>query len=72
MIYHGALRSAGIILADSGAGEVMRNTERMPDVPGPDAAVPFPGFAMEMIVEILQEMAARASAAPKYSMAPEN
>jgi acyl-CoA thioesterase II len=43
---HDVLRSAGIILADAGAGEVMRDTERMPDVPGPDAAVAFPGFGM--------------------------
>jgi uncharacterized protein (DUF427 family) len=43
---HGVLRAAGIVLADSGASEVMRDTERMPDVPGPDAAVAFLGFGM--------------------------
>jgi acyl-CoA thioesterase II len=43
---HDVLRSAGLILADAGAGEVMRDTQRMPDVPGPDAAVAFPGFGM--------------------------
>ena len=43
---HGVLRAAGIVLADSGASEVMRDTERMPEVPGPDAAVAFPGFGM--------------------------
>jgi uncharacterized protein (DUF427 family)/acyl-CoA thioesterase len=43
---HGVLRSAGIVLADSGADDVMRDAERMPDVPGPDAAVAFPGFSM--------------------------
>ena len=43
---HGVLRSAGIFLADSGAGDVIRNAEPMPDLPGPDAAVPFPGFGM--------------------------
>lgn len=43
---HDVLRGAGIILADSGASEVMRDTERMPNVPGPDAAVAFPGFGM--------------------------
>jgi len=43
---HGVLRSAGIVLADSGAGDVMRDVERMPEVPGPDAAVAFPGFGM--------------------------
>lgn len=42
----GVLRAAGIVLADSGASEVMRHTERMPDVPGPDAAVAFTGFGM--------------------------
>lgn len=40
------LRSAGMILADCGASEVMRDAERMPDVPGPDAAAAFPGFGM--------------------------
>lgn len=43
---HGVLRAAGVVLADSGASEVMRDTERMPDVPEPDAAVAFPGFGM--------------------------
>jgi acyl-CoA thioesterase II len=42
----GVLRSAGILLADSGAADVMRAAEEMPDVPGPDAATPFPGFSM--------------------------
>jgi acyl-CoA thioesterase-2 len=43
---HGVMRSAGIMLADSGAGDVMRGVERMPDVPGPGEAVAFPGFGM--------------------------
>lgn len=43
---HGKLRSAGMVLADSGARDVIRATEGMPDVPGPDAAVAFPGFGM--------------------------
>lgn len=42
----GVLRSAGIVLADSGADEVMRDVEPMPDLPGPEAAVPFAGFGM--------------------------
>lgn len=42
----GVLRSAGLLLADSGADDVMRDVQPMPDVPGPDAAVPFPGFGM--------------------------
>ncbi|WP_156688049.1 DUF427 domain-containing protein [Mycobacterium sp. Marseille-P9652] len=42
----GVLRSAGLVLADSGAGDVMRDTEPMPDVPGPDSAVSFQGFGM--------------------------
>ncbi|MEB4212185.1 DUF427 domain-containing protein [Mycobacterium sp. 94-17] len=43
---HGVLRSAGVVLADSGAGDVMRDVEQMPEVPGPDVAVPFAGFGM--------------------------
>jgi len=43
---HGVLRSAGIVLADSGAADVMRDVEPMPDVPGPEGAQPFPGFGM--------------------------
>lgn len=43
---HGVLRSAGVVLADSGADDVMRNVQRMPEVPGPDEAVPFSGFGM--------------------------
>jgi acyl-CoA thioesterase II len=42
----GVLRSAGMVLADSGAVDVMRAADAMPDVPGPDGAVPFPGFGM--------------------------
>ncbi|OBH93718.1 DUF427 domain-containing protein [Mycobacterium sp. E2733] len=42
----GVLRSAGMVLADSGAGDVMRDTEPMPDLPGPEAALSFPGFGM--------------------------
>lgn len=43
---HGVLRSAGILLADSGAEDVIRHAAPMPEVPGPDAAVPFAGFGM--------------------------
>lgn len=43
---HGVLRSTGIVLADSGAGDVMRHVQRMPEMPGPDEAVPFSGFGM--------------------------
>ncbi|GAB3014698.1 DUF427 domain-containing protein [Mycobacterium bourgelatii] len=43
---HGKLRSAAIVLADSGARDVIRDTEGMPDVPGPETAVAFPGFGM--------------------------
>ncbi|BBZ71761.1 DUF427 domain-containing protein [Mycobacterium paraseoulense] len=42
----GVFRSAGLVLADSGAGDVMRDAEPMPDVPGPESAVSFPGFGM--------------------------
>lgn len=43
---HGILRSAGIVLADAGAGDVMRDVEPMPDLPGPEAAIPYTGFGM--------------------------
>lgn len=43
---HGVLRSVGLLLADSGAADVMRDTPSMPDVAGPDAAVGFPGFGV--------------------------
>ncbi|BBY21997.1 hypothetical protein MSTO_22020 [Mycobacterium stomatepiae] len=42
----GTLRSAGLLLADSGAADVMRDVEKMPDVVGPDQALPFAGFGM--------------------------
>ncbi|OBH83598.1 DUF427 domain-containing protein [Mycobacterium sp. E2989] len=42
----GVLRSAGIVLADSGAEDVMRDSEPMPQVPGPESAVSFQGFGM--------------------------
>lgn len=43
---HGVLRSAGLVLADSGAADVMRDVAEMPGVPGPEDAHPFAGFAM--------------------------
>jgi acyl-CoA thioesterase II len=43
---HDALRSAGILLCDSGATSVIGHVVAMPDVPGPDEAIPFAGFAM--------------------------
>ena len=43
---HGALRSVGLLLADSGADDVMRDSAPMPDTPGPEAAVQFAGFGM--------------------------
>jgi acyl-CoA thioesterase II len=42
----GALRSAGILLCDSGAPDVIRDVMAMPDVRGPEAAIPFLGFGM--------------------------
>ncbi|BBX18087.1 acyl-CoA thioesterase [Mycolicibacterium duvalii] len=43
---HDTLRSIGLVLTDSGAPDVIRDVEQMPDVPGPDHAVPFAGFGM--------------------------
>lgn len=43
---HGSLRSAGVLLADSGSPDVIRDAPRMPDVPGPAAATGFAGFGM--------------------------
>ena len=42
----GTLRTAGLLLADSGAADVIRDVEPMPDVAGPDDALPFTGFGM--------------------------
>jgi acyl-CoA thioesterase/uncharacterized protein (DUF427 family) len=42
----GALRSAGVLLCDSGTASVIGHVLAMPDVPGPEDAVPFDGFAM--------------------------
>ena len=41
-----SLRTAGILLCDSGAPDVIRDAVAMPDVPGPEAAIPFAGFGM--------------------------
>lgn len=41
-----SLRSAGILLCDSGASSVIGHVVAMPDVPGPEEAIPFGGFAM--------------------------
>ncbi|HKV18742.1 MAG TPA: DUF427 domain-containing protein [Mycobacterium sp.] len=43
---HGVLRTAGLLLADSGAEDVIRDVAEMPDVAGPEAASPFTGFGM--------------------------
>lgn len=43
---HDSLRCVGLLLADSGAPDVIRDVEPMPDVPGPESAVPFAGFGM--------------------------
>jgi uncharacterized protein (DUF427 family)/acyl-CoA thioesterase len=43
---HDSLRCVGLLLADSGASDVIRDVEPMPEVPGPDAATPFAGFSM--------------------------
>lgn len=43
---HDSLRCVGLLLADSGASDVIRDVEAMPEVPGPDAATPFAGFSM--------------------------
>jgi acyl-CoA thioesterase II len=42
----GTLRSAGMLLCDSGARNVIGHVVAMPDVPGPGDAEPFDGFAM--------------------------
>lgn len=41
-----SLRAAGILLCDSGAPDAIRDVAAMPDVPGPEAAIPFTGFGM--------------------------
>ena len=43
---HGVLRSAGLVLADAGAPDVMRDVDPMPSVPPPHECVPFTGFGM--------------------------
>ena len=43
---HGALCCAALVLADSGAPDLIRDQPPMPDVPGPDAAENFPGFGV--------------------------
>lgn len=43
---HDSLRCVGLLLADSGASDAIRDVESMPDVPGPESAVPFAGFNM--------------------------
>lgn len=43
---HGVLCCAAIVLADSGATDLIRGQPPMPDVPGPDAAEGFPGFGV--------------------------
>lgn len=43
---HGSLRSVGLLLADSGAEDVIRDSAPMPDTPGPEDAVQFAGFGM--------------------------
>jgi uncharacterized protein (DUF427 family)/acyl-CoA thioesterase len=43
---HDSLRSVGLLLMDSGSPDVIRHSDPMPDVPGPEGAVPFPGFAL--------------------------
>ncbi|OBF30464.1 acyl-CoA thioesterase [Mycobacterium sp. ACS4331] len=43
---HGVLRSAGLLLADTGGPDAIRDTAPMPDVPGPEGAVSFAGFGM--------------------------
>lgn len=41
-----SLRSVAILLCDSGAPDVIRDVVAMPDVPGPEGAIPFAGFGM--------------------------
>lgn len=41
-----SLRAVGLLLCDSGAPDVIRDVTPMPDVPGPEAAIPFSGFGM--------------------------
>ncbi len=43
---HDSVRTTGILLADSGAPDVIRYAAAMPDVPGPQDAIAFEGFAM--------------------------
>lgn len=42
----GVLRTVGLLLSDSGAGDVFRDVEAIPDVGTPDEAQPFAGFGM--------------------------
>jgi acyl-CoA thioesterase II len=43
---HGSLRSVGLLLTDTGAPDAIRDAAAMPDVPGPEATVSFPGFGV--------------------------
>lgn len=43
---HGKLCSTGLLLLDGGAEEVVRGVQDMPEVPGPEDAVPFPDFGV--------------------------
>lgn len=38
------LCSVGLVLSDVGSADIIRDQALMPDVPGPEAAQPFPGF----------------------------
>jgi uncharacterized protein (DUF427 family)/acyl-CoA thioesterase len=42
----GMLRSTGLLLTDAGAPDTMRHSVHMPDVPGPDQAVPYADFGV--------------------------
>ncbi|CAA0079442.1 Uncharacterised protein [Mycolicibacterium vanbaalenii] len=46
VVQHDSLRAVGLLLADTGASDSIRDVAPMPEVPGPEEAVPFGGFGM--------------------------
>jgi uncharacterized protein (DUF427 family)/acyl-CoA thioesterase len=42
----GTLRATALLLMDAGAPDVINHAAAMPDVPGPDQAVPYPDFGV--------------------------
>jgi acyl-CoA thioesterase II len=43
---HATLRATGLLLMDAGAPDVIKHAATMPDVPGPDQAVPYADFGV--------------------------